>query len=469
MRLKLHFEHLLLFLFPVILYGCKAQSQTSSSGGTGSADNTGTTAVQTSADALFQKGTNVIFILGDDVGYEIPGYTGGQSYSTPNIDMMAKGGIQFSRCYTAPSCSPSRAMLLTGKYNFRNYNGWGDINANEKTIATLMKDAGYETCMAGKWQMNGDAKLPSALGFTHYMRANEMSEQWASQGKPGYYKYPAVFEDGAYLPDNKVNGKYGQDLFRDYIFNFIDEYKNRKPFFVYWSMNLPHKPFAPTPDDPAYANWPRAHGYEPGDTIYFPSMVKYMDKLIGQLIDKLKNENLLNNTVIIFAGDNGTDHISSRWNGQVIQGRKSETNEFGTHVPLLVYAPGRVQAGVKDGSLVDFTDFMPTLAGLAGVQLQNGYTTDGVSFAPRLKGLPGTPRPWVFCSYQPHPEKPNSKERRWMQDSVYKKYDNDMGGNGGFYNIQKDPLERFPISRDQMTDAEKKIDDRFMILMKTLH
>lgn len=457
------FVFLLAFIC-VSIYSCKTQSQTTSTGH----EETSGTVLNNSTNIAFDKGTNVILILADDVGYEIPGFTGGQSYSTPNLDLMAKSGMQFSRCYASPSCSPSRAMLLTGKYNFRNYNGWGEIDENEKTIATLAKDAGYETCMAGKWQMNGNAQFPSALGFKHYLRANAMSEQRAEQGKPGYYKYPAVFESGAYWPDNKINGRYGQDLFRDYVFDFIDEYKSKKPFFVYWAMNLPHKPFAPTPDDAAYGNWPKARGYEPGDTIYFPSMIKYMDKMIGQLIDKLKADNILDKTVIIFAGDNGTDRKSSLWNGQIIKGRKSETNEYGTHVPLLVYGPGKINAGIKDGSLIDFTDLMPTLADIFAVQLSKDYFTDGKSFAPRLKGLTGDPRSWIFCSYQPFPDKPNSKIRRWIQDSVYKKYDDNMVGNGNFYNILRDPLERFPIAKSQMTPNEKQIDEQFSASFKKL-
>lgn len=463
MKMNISFVCILASL-SLLIYGCKTQSQTTTIG----SDTDSGTVLENNPNALFEKGTNVILILADDVGYEIPGFTGGQSYSTPNLDMMAKGGMQFSRCYASPSCSPSRAMLLTGKYNFRNYNGWGEIDDNEKTIADLMKDAGYETCMAGKWQMKGNSQFPASLGFTHYLRANPMSEQWAEQGKPGYYKFPAVFENGSYWSDNKVNGMYGQDLFRNYVFDFIDEYKTKKPFFVYWAMNLPHKPFSPTPDDAAYASWPKSHGYESGDTIYFPSMIKYMDKMVGQLIDKLKADDLLNNTVIIFAGDNGTDRISSRWNGQIIRGRKSETNEYGTHVPLLLYAPGKINAGIKDGSLIDFTDLMPTLADIASVQLSKDYFTDGTSFAPRLKGYPGNPRPWIFCSYQPFPDKPNSKIRRWMQDSVYKKYDDNMTGNGNLYNILKDPLELSPISRMQMTEEEKKVDDRFSTSFRTM-
>src|SRR5690349_12505837 len=95
---------------------------------------------------------NIIFILADDVGYEVPTYSGGQSYSTPNLDFMAAGGTQFTECHASPLCSPSRFMLMTGKYNFRNYTHWGVMNFNQQTLANLAKAAGYSTCISGKWQ-----------------------------------------------------------------------------------------------------------------------------------------------------------------------------------------------------------------------------------------------------------------------------------------------------------------------------
>ena len=103
-------------------------------------------------DALARTKPNIIFIVGDDIGYEIPTIDGGKSYSTPNIDKLAQDGMRFTQCRSAALCSPSRFMLLTGKYNFRNYTKWGEMNSKEKTFATLLRKGGYTTYAAGKWQ-----------------------------------------------------------------------------------------------------------------------------------------------------------------------------------------------------------------------------------------------------------------------------------------------------------------------------
>jgi arylsulfatase A len=194
---------------------------------------------------------NIILILGDDVGYEIPNYTGGQSYSTPSINALAASGIQFSRCHVCPNCSPTRVELLTGKYGFRNYSGWGSLDPSQKTFANMLHDAGYRTCAAGKWQL-GEAMLPymaSDLTGTVYLSLL----MWLMRAKQTCVaiKIPAFTKNGAYLPESYTNGKYADDLLTDYIFNFIDSNLS-SPFFVYFSLSLCHKPFSPTPDDPRF-------------------------------------------------------------------------------------------------------------------------------------------------------------------------------------------------------------------------
>ena len=111
---------------------------------------------------------NVILIVGDDIGYEIPSCNGGQSYSTPNLDHMAANGMRFTQCYGSPYCAPSRTMLLTGKYSFRNYYTWGVLNTDQKTIGNMMKDNGYATLYSGKWQLDGGDASIKKFGFDKY-------------------------------------------------------------------------------------------------------------------------------------------------------------------------------------------------------------------------------------------------------------------------------------------------------------
>lgn len=126
-----------------------------------------TSAEIANTDILSQAVTrpNIVLILGDDIGYEIPTVNGGQSYATPNIDLMARAGMRFTQCYASPLCSPSRFMFLTGKYNFRNYTTWGIMDQSQRTFANMLSDAGYDTYVAGKWQVDGDDQSVRTFGF----------------------------------------------------------------------------------------------------------------------------------------------------------------------------------------------------------------------------------------------------------------------------------------------------------------
>jgi len=408
---------------------------------------------------------NIILILGDDVGYEIPTCNGGQSYLTPNIDQMAAEGMRYTQCHSTPICSPSRTMLVSGKYSFRNYTAWGKLDTTSRTFANMLKDAGYRTCVAGKWQLDGGDASIRAFGFDNYSVYNPFTGTGDEKDGGSRYKNPTIYQNGAILSSNITKGKYGDDLFLTYIQNFING-SGTNPFFVYFPICLVHPPMSPTPDDPQFATWNSPQS----DPSYFPSMVKYMDKKIGELINFVKTSpQISNNTVIIYVGDNGTvQDITSMFLGQPYQGGKTKTTEAGTHVPMIAWWPGKIAAGSVNKDLVDFTDFMPTFADIANIAEPTDYgTLDGVSFYPRMVGLQGTPRPWIFCHY--HPMIANSRDinktTRWVQDSVYKLYDSTFR----FYNIKTDPLETKAIKPAKLTPEQLAIQNNFKAVLLTMH
>ncbi len=116
-----------------------------------------------------EKQPNIILIMADDIGFETIGCYGSASYQTPRIDKMAQQGMMFQQCYAQPLCTPSRVQIMTGKSNFRNYEGWGYLNQNETTFAHILKSKGYATCIAGKWQLRGDEYAPYKSGFDEYL------------------------------------------------------------------------------------------------------------------------------------------------------------------------------------------------------------------------------------------------------------------------------------------------------------
>jgi arylsulfatase A-like enzyme len=190
-----------------------------------------------------------------------------------------------------------------------------------------------------------------------------------------------------------------------------------------------------------------------------------MDKKVAQIISKLRSLDIEKNTIILFTGDNGTSRqITSECNGEAIQGGKGLTTEYGTHVPLVAYAPGFIINSTND-DLIDFTDFLPTLADLAHIPMPKMYVIlDGVSFYPRLIGQAGTPRDWIFCHYDPHPERHGSAVKRYVQNVHYKYYE-----DGGFYDIISDIMERNPIPDAALTPEQKQDKQQFQNVLNGMH
>jgi arylsulfatase A len=350
---------------------------------------------------------NIILVLMDDFGYELPGFTGGQSYPTPNLDLLSQVGRRYVSCHSSPLCSPSRVELMTGLYNFRNYTKWGYLDTSNTTIANILKKAGYATCVAGKWQFDGGDVSIRKFGFDKYSVWNAFSSTEAEADAGSHYKNPVVYQNGAFLADSLTQGKYGEDIFRKYAFDFIDSSKG-KPFFLYWAPNLCHVPCTPTPDDPEFAAWVAGN-----NTKYFPSMVKYMDKEIGMLKAKIDT---IPNTIVIIMGDNGTyGKITSMWNGKSIVGGKNKTDETGTRTPMILYSTNGGFTGI-DSTLIDFSDFFPTLATMAEVDPLS-YKTDGYDFLSKK-------RTSIFQHFQYKGEEdPSLRYMRWAQNHSYKLYD----------------------------------------------
>ncbi|MEX2566095.1 MAG: sulfatase-like hydrolase/transferase, partial [Cyclobacteriaceae bacterium] len=374
---------------------------------------------------LSQQKPNVILIMADDLGYEaIPSY-GNEENITPHLDQMVAEGMRFENCHSTPLCTPSRVQIMTGKYNFRNYVGFGILDPGETTFGHLMKQAGYATCITGKWQLFGNegqrklaggkkGTLPEDAGFDHY-------RLWQIKELGSRYKNPLLDTKETGL--ETYEGAYGPDLFVDYLEEFMEN-NVENPFFAYFPMVLTHDPFEPTPNSTEFEQ------YDPKERIndpkYFPQMVQYMDHLVGRIVKKVTDLGISENTLIIFIGDNGTDRdVHSRANGQVLKGNKGFTNDLGTHVPMIAYWPGKIPAGSINSNLIDFTDFVPTLLEAAGTQPQDHSNKwDGISFYDQLLGEkhPKNAREWIFCHYDPNWGK--FEPRRFIYNTDWKLYEN---------------------------------------------
>lgn len=183
------------------------------------------------AGAAAGERPNIVLIMADDMGFECVGANGGESYKTPNLDNLAVTGVRFEQCYSQPICTPSRVQIMTGIYNSRNYLRFGLLDPQAYTFGNLLKDAGYATCVVGKWQLDGGFDAPGRFGFDEYCL-------WQVTRRPNRYPNPGLEVNGQEI-DYK-NGQYGPDIVSDYACDFIERHAGGdQPFFLYYPMILP--------------------------------------------------------------------------------------------------------------------------------------------------------------------------------------------------------------------------------------
>lgn len=379
------------------------------------------------AAAVDARKPNIVLILADDLGYESLGCAGGESYATPNVDRLAAQGLRFENAFCTPLCTPTRVMLMTGRYGFRTGQTWGVLPPTETTFAHVLQKAGYATAVAGKWQLAHFQEDPG-----HATRAGFDAHclwTWSWNGRrPSRYWNPSIWQDGKLLAG--AEKKYGPDIYCDYLVDFIRKNKDR-PFFVYYPMALVHAPVEPTPDHP---------DRKPGPERYADT-VAYMDKLVGRVVSALDELGLRESTLILFSGDNGTaSGVTSRFRGRPFPGGKGTVTDAGSHVPLVANWPGVVPAGRVTGALADLSDVFPTLAELAGAKAPEGVRIDGRSLVPILKGAERGPRDWVYVQLW---EQYCVRDRRWA-----------LHEDGRLCDAATDPQEARPVAPGADAEAD---------------
>jgi len=392
---------------------------------------------------------NILLILLDDLGVEGIGAYGGASWRTPNTDRLAAEGIRFTHAYSTPLCSPSRLKLMTGRYNSRNYTEWGVLPPGEITFANLLRDAGYATFLAGKWQLSGFpqawapekdcceglGQTPEEAGFDDYLvwHYHEKGERYADPLLWGPGGEGATYEDD-----------YGPDLFVDFLLDRIGSQvlgDPDQPFLAYHAMALVHAPFVPTPGSPDWQGNRKARA-----PAYFADMVSYADRLIGRMLDGLQELGVLDDTLILLTADNGTPRqiTSTMKDGVVVPGGKGTTLDSGVRVPFVVSWPTGIEGARVSNALIDLSDFLPSMADAAGVALPESRALDGRSFLPVLRGEVDSAREWIFTDFRPRflsvPEVTFAHDRR------YKLYD-----DGRFFDYENDVNEESPLDPGDLT------------------
>ncbi len=359
------------------------------------------------------KRPNIILILSDDVGFEefgIYDVKKGVATNTPNIDKLGAEGVTFKTAYAQSICGPSRAMIYSGNYASNNgaYDNKINFRPNQKkgkkdldefpNFIKVLHDAGYKTAVAGKWHnpIGGTLGVHNdLLGVDQYIVYNSQPDaiekitgkklrpdkNWeiaAISKEPILSRYwkPAYIQDGKLLETTMDD--YGPDILTNYICDFIkDNAKSEQPFLAFYPMVLAHSSHCVTPIGVDQGKEPSNEhfrsGAEPGETI-FKNQINYLDQLVGKIIKTVENQGIADNTIIIFASDNGTTASA-----------KSRGVEYGVHVPFMVAGAGIKQRGMTD-ELMDFTDVLPTLGAFAQTNIPSKYNVDGTNIKDFLTG-----------------------------------------------------------------------------------
>jgi arylsulfatase A-like enzyme len=342
---------------------------------------------------------NVVVILADDLGWADVGYHEGP-IETPSIDRIAREGIQLDRFYTAPMCTPTRAMLLTGRdpirmgLAFEQVNPWDNagVPSNEHFMPESFKAAGYQTAMVGKWHLGHTIETfhPNARGFDYYYgHLNTAIDYFAHTRRKGvdWQRNGETIEEVGY-----VTNLQGQDAAR-----LIRERDPSKPLFLYVAFNAPHNPMqAPGELIEKYGHLPRAPeapGYlaaiQPvpaqlrerlaSARRVYAAMVHSMDQAVGQILDAIDEEGITENTIVLFASDNGGFNIFGGDNTP-LRGQKAQSFEGGVRVPAAIRWPPRLRAGGVSSQMLTAMDVFPTLATAIGVDMKNSLPLDGADY-----------------------------------------------------------------------------------------
>lgn len=372
-----------------------------------------------------KKKPNIIFILSDDLNWGDTGPFGQKLIKTPNIDLLAQEGMKFTQAYAGNAvCAPSRSCLMEGKHpgharvrdnGYRSYRE--SLRPGDVTVASLLQKAGYKTGLFGKWglSVNNQPGLPNDMGFDEFFgylnqqHAHTYYPEFLYQNKekvffPGnqeHFKLENYSRPSPYDAEGKVQplgmkdpskGTFSFDVYAEKSLEFVRKHKE-EPFFLYLAYTLPHGPLI-VPELGEYndRDWPIQHKE-------WAAMVTRMDTEIGKLLKLLKELNLDENTLILFAGDNGNPNgydkryqterkvpgISEFFNlKSPTRGGKGNTYDGAFHVPAIARWPGKVASGSVSDHIWAFWDFLPTATELAGISTP--ANTDGLSFLPTLLG-----------------------------------------------------------------------------------
>jgi len=346
------------------------------------------------------KKPNIIIILADDLGWGDVGYHG-SDIKTPNLDKLAKEGIELNRYYTAAVCSPTRAGLLTGRYPDRFglrttvIPPWSEfgVSTDEVFLPQILANAGYKNrAILGKWHL-GHAKLdyhPLKRGFTHFYGHYNGAIDYFTHEREGELDWHNDY-------DTSNDKGYSTDLIANEAIKNIKAYNNQSPFFIYVAFNAPHGPLQAKEEDllkygydktkPTFGkpNARKEKGRGNTERQTYSAMVTSMDTNIGRILQTLRDLKIDDNTLVLFHSDNGAAPGEGGTSGE-LRGTKFTEWEGGVRAPAIIKWPTGFKGGKVTNQVMGYVDVFPTLLEIVGVKAKAKNPLDGISILPVLTG-----------------------------------------------------------------------------------
>ena len=420
------------------------------------------------------KTPNIVFILVDDLGYGDLGAYGQKHIETPSLDKMAKDGIVYNQFYSgSPVCAPSRSALMTGMHT-----GHTHIRGNKEiqpegqeplldsliTVAEVLKSSGYKTGAFGKWGLGfvGTEGDPTNQGFDEFYGYN------CQRQSHRYYPDHLWNNDSCVeFPNNnpKNPGGYAPDIIQKQALSFIEDNKG-EPFFLFLPYTLPHAELV-VPEDSLFNKYKgkfaetpfKGSDYIDGRSVTgyasqkypkaaYAAMVNRIDVYVGQVLSKLKELDLEENTLVIFTSDNGPareggadpEYFDS--NG-IYKGQKRDVYEGGIRVPFIAKWPGKIKAGSTSDHISALWDILPTFADIAEANIQ--HEIDGISMLPSLIGK-GNQKQHDYLYWEFHEQGGKQAVRKGDWKAVRLNVKKDANGPIELYDLSKDPSETTNIA-----------------------
>ncbi|MCA8890111.1 MAG: sulfatase-like hydrolase/transferase [Parvularculaceae bacterium] len=406
---------------------------------------------------------NMIFIMADDLGYADLGVFGSHHISTPNLDQLARDGLKMTQGYANSAvCSPSRAALLTGKYQQRFLFGLEEpagpnraapkgLQTGGATIASVLQEQGYYTALIGKWHLGPPPESgPIQQGYDYFY------------GLPGgaadYFLHRAGQNsnsgvDGLYQNNSAVTREgYLTRIFADETIDIIERSDARKPFFISLHFNAPHWPWQGPHDEGKSVDRASLWDKESGTVEKYAEMVESMDANIGRIMAALQEKGIAENTIVIFTSDNGGERFSDTW---PLVGVKGELLEGGIRVPVIVRWPAKIAPGQTSDQVIASMDFAPTLLAAAGGKVEK-RDFDGVNLLPQIIGDKKNRERTLYWRFRSHDQ---AAVRRG--DFKYVR----IAGEEFLFNVAEEPRERAnlksrrPELLDELRGLYEKWDD----------